>query len=124
MTIEGIPEGWEPVRIGTPFIGERYIGQRGSINICRVVSHGKHWVIVRKIETPPEPKQYRPFKNAAEAEPFWDRRLQEKANSSCKYRVSVLCEHGCRIGSQSHSYKDAFETFECEDKTPFGVEIF
>lgn len=53
--IDGIPEGWELVRIGSVDLGEFVLGHYGDIMSC----NGNHWpsknhVIIRKIE-PPKP---------------------------------------------------------------------
>lgn len=53
--IEGLPEGWELVRIGTPVEGESYIVSGGCVGVCESVRFAKNYVIVRKIE-PPKPK--------------------------------------------------------------------
>lgn len=53
--IEGLLEGWELVRIGTPVDGERYIASDGGVVFCMGMGRSaKNYVIVRKIE-PPKP---------------------------------------------------------------------
>lgn len=65
--IEGIPDGWELVRIvDRPQIGEYALG---SVNHPVMVTNPDEWdlaVIVRKIETP---KEYRPLANANDGGP-------------------------------------------------------
>lgn len=64
--IEGIPDGWELVRIGKPKVSEYYIDVTGSIyKALDTTPTVLHWYmpIIRKIE---KPKRYRPFANAAE----------------------------------------------------------
>jgi len=51
MKIEGVPEGWELVRIGNPDVGECIIGNEGEPRIITA----NHWqsvnhVIIRKVE--------------------------------------------------------------------------
>ena len=58
--IEGVPEGWELVRIGTPVDGERYIASDGGVVFCMGMGQlAKNFLIIRKIE-PPKPK-YTPW---------------------------------------------------------------
>ena len=52
--IEGVPEGWELVRVGTPDEGELYIVSGGLVGVCESPRFAKNYVIVRKIE-PPKP---------------------------------------------------------------------
>ena len=70
--IEGIPDGWELVRIGQAMLGDYWLGSDGRIEKWEFATPScvKNYVIIRKIE---KPKQYRPFANAAEFEPFRDR---------------------------------------------------
>lgn len=56
--IEGIPDGWELVRIGRPFINERYISLSGKVTNCVCIPSGEAYAIVRKIKRPKKPKQY------------------------------------------------------------------
>lgn len=124
--IEGIPDGWELVRIGKPFINERYIGLTGAIVNCVCIPSGESYAIVRKIIRKIEkPKRYRPFANAAEAEPFFDRRLRYKADKdgSAIMRITVLGRNGIEIARDRHTYKEAFDRFVLTDGTPFGIEV-
>ena len=62
--IEGIPDGWELVRIGTPKLGvDTFLADDGTIKLCNFNSARMNCAIIRKTE---KPKQYRPFANAAE----------------------------------------------------------
>lgn len=64
MTIEGIPEGWELVRVGKCFPGDVRVAADGNPEEWNSVSSiGVNYVIVRKIE---KPRRYRSFANAAE----------------------------------------------------------
>lgn len=62
MTIEGIPHGWELVRVGTPIKGVDWIVNADKQAApCNFETTLMNWVIIRK-----KPKQYRAFANAAE----------------------------------------------------------
>ena len=119
--IEGIPEGWELVRIGRPMCGEFRVDAIGKpIAVTDNQICAMDCPIIRKIE---KPKQYRPFANAAEAEPFWDRKLRYKSCPSAILRISVLGETLIETGRDNYTYQEAFDMFECTDGTPFGVEV-
>lgn len=124
MTIEGIPCGWELVRIGKPFINERYISLSGKVTNCVCIPSGEAYAIVRKIE---KPKKYRPFENAAEADCLWNAvlKLVNPANGSedSRYRINSITRDGATIGLQFLDYRKAFEMFSCIDGTPFGIEV-
>ena len=62
-SIEGIPEGWELVRVGKPKTGEFFIDGLSCPHQAMDDEHFHGCAIIRKIE---KPKQYRPFANAAE----------------------------------------------------------
>ena len=64
MTIEGIPDGWELVRVGKPIINvDCVVAEDGMPVLIDWVTDRRNWLIIRKIE---KPKQYRAFANAAE----------------------------------------------------------
>ena len=125
MTIEGIPDGWELVRIGSPIVGVDWVVNRdGTAVLCEVEHYAKNWPIIRKIE---KPKQYRPFQNAAESHRLWDAvlKLANPANGSedSRYRINSITRDGATIGLQFLDYRKAFEMFVCDDGTPFGIEV-
>ena len=123
MQIEGIPDGWELVRVGQVYNGEHWINNGGgplrwdSDN----PSSSINYVIIRKIE---KPKRYRPFANAAEFEPHRDKwlshdgvvgawRIHEYNDESFMIRDGVFC-----------TFEEAFKDGrKFEDGTPFGVEV-
>lgn len=127
--IEGIPDGWELVRIGQVIDGEYYLGMNGKILFCEGVFDGKAYVVIRKIE---KPKRYRPFASAAEFEPHRDRWIRrsdkndtpETMPAGC-FRVTAYNDHHCWTGDgSSMSYEDLFDDGKCfDDGTPFGVEV-
>lgn len=122
MTIEGIPDGWELVRIGQAMLGDHWLGSDGRIGKWEfdTPSTLRNYIIIRKIE---KPKQFRAFENAAEAEPFFDRRLRYKSCSNAILRITVLGRNGIEIAGDKHTYQQAFDRFECTDGTPFGLEV-
>jgi len=57
MTIEGIPEGWEFVKIGHVYCGDKYVDGAGNVATWDYVngeSNCRNYVIVKLIE-PPKP---------------------------------------------------------------------
>jgi hypothetical protein len=128
MMIEGIPEGWELVRVGTPEHEEWLIGHDGN-----PVAHAslkrplklRQYAIIRKIE---KPKQYRPFANAAEFEPHRDRWIKrsypDRQEAKGCFRVSSYNDCMFWHGGNSETYQEAFEDGrQFDDGTPFGVEV-
>ena len=128
MSIEGIPDGWEFVRVGRVKRGEFYVDWEGSAIDWNQTNESSYanYVIIRKIE---KPKQFRAFANEREAEPFWDAKLRYKVSGNSKepgkamFRVNCIGEVDVGIAFSVYSYQTAFELFECIDGTPFGVEV-
>ncbi len=51
MQIEGVPEGWELVRLGTPLVGEVYLDDVGHAVANEIGDHVKVcWPIIRRVE--------------------------------------------------------------------------
>ena len=131
MTIEGIPEGWELVRVGCPTNGEFYLGMNGQPIICNLVFHGCAYIVVRKIELP---KRYRAFANAAEymARDSADIAVDWKGNDSPCFCAVVSVNDGyvwVAFGSdiERFTWPDAFERIQFRSKSnttsPFGAEV-
>ena len=121
MTIEGIPEGWELVRVGTPTNGEFYLGMNGQPIICNLVFHGYAYLIIRKIE---KPKQYRPFANAAEFEPHRDRWIRQTLGDSVSFtRIDGYGKEGVTIQGNAYTYQQLLDKRTFDDGSPFGVEV-
>lgn len=124
--IEGIPDGWELVRVGQVFQGEHLVNNLGQVDRWESENQrvSKNYVIVRKVE---KPKKYRPFASAAEADRLLNAVLKfanpAKGSEDCRYRVNSITENGVTIGLQFFNYRKAFEVFVCIDGTPFGVEV-
>lgn len=129
MSIEGIPDGWELVRVGTPKPGEHVLGKYGKILHCNGVFKGVSYVIVHKIE---KPKRYRPFANAAEYMPNWGKPVDWKENDIIPIipcNCAVVCANSTYLWVvfgdviQRFSWEEAFRKIWFADGTPFGVEV-
>ena len=129
MTIEGIPEGWELVRVGHPVIEVEWVlnhyGDPILFSGNPNVNPGSNWPIIRKIE---RPKQYRPFANAAEYEPHRDRWIRRshtgRPGAKGCYRAFAYDEWGVFDRGTKSSYEEMFsEGRQFDDGTPFGVEV-
>jgi hypothetical protein len=129
MKIEGIPEGWECVRIGTPFQGEWFLeagGEPVEVKLNGWIGKnflngwiGKNFVILRKVE---KPKTYRPFANAEEFKPHRDRwwkwnPVKFLPNRNCPPLVYDDNGHGAETWEQN------FRDKVFDDGSPFGVEV-
>lgn len=123
MQVEGIPDGWELVRVGKAKRGDFYVDMAGSAiewNHSDETSF-VNYVIIRKIE---KPKQYRPFANAAEFEPHRERWLKQKLeNADHRFKTQAYNNRMHYAGDDGEEWEAAFDYFEFEDGTPFGVEV-
>ena len=117
MSIEGIPEGWELVRVGCPTNGEFYLGMNGQPIICNLVFHGCAYIIIRKI---PKPKQYRPFANGAEFKPHRDRWWM--FGDDIRNHRRPPQDYDDRLYG-SWEWEEMFECATFDDGSPFGVEV-
>lgn len=117
MSIEGIPDGWELVRIGSVCYGEWRLMESGSVKQWDVMEPSLGWaVVLRKIE---KPKQYRPFANAAEFEPFRDRWWKKTCGDD---RVYPPCYYNDSYSGGLH-FDRCFIDRIFDDGTPFGIEV-
>ena len=114
-------EGWEVVRFDNLSQDEWFVDSEGRI-VQWVYPGGsdEKKIIVRKIE---KPKTYRPFANAAEAEALLGRLLRLKVNHKHKFVLIGISSNGFQIGLSHWSLREAFDSFEKLDGTPFGVEV-
>jgi hypothetical protein len=121
MKIEGIPDGYELVRIGTPVKGEWFILHTGGVMQTSGTRTDKNYPIVRKIE---QPKQYRPFANAEEFKPHRDKWWRYKENQGRTLQRNIrppsMYNNDC-YGERT--WQQRFVECEFEDGTPFGVEV-
>jgi hypothetical protein len=120
MEIEGIPEGWEFVRIGGPDKGEFVIDVTGEPYESDSDYRARNYVIIRKIE---KPKRYRPFANAEEFKPHRDRWIVSVGSSGARRVTSYTeTEVVCRFtASYEKMLKDCW--YFDDDGSPFGVEV-
>ena len=123
--IPGVPEGWELVHAFRRAVkGEWYIDNDGTPYLQPLSKSVYPHPIIRKIE---KPAKYRPFANAEEYAPHFDRAIKPKAVSTMAMRVikysdiQVFFVSGLSLNSSS--YEDAFYGVEFTDGTPFGVRI-
>ena len=122
MSIEGIPSGWELVRVGKVKPGEVRVAADGKpAKWSSVESDSANYVIIRKIE---KPKRYRPFANAAEFEPHRDRWLKQKSgNGDHRIKTHSYNDRKHYTGDIGDTWQTMFDDYEFEDGTPFGVEV-
>ena len=117
MQIEGIPEGWELVRIGVPELGEWIIGNDGGLHVVSKCVRAYCYPIIRKIE---KPKSYRPFASAEEFKPYRDKWWYRDDQDGRRYFPPGS------YGDKNHggsNFTERFKTCFFEDGTPFGVEV-
>lgn len=123
MSIEGIPEGWELVRVGRVNRGEFFLNDSSIPEEWdfSLESNCGNYIIIRKIEK----KQYRPFANAAEflAHPLSGDWIDLGADEFAK--VIHCNDSGIRFSDDDdiQHYEDAFVDLCFRDGTPFGVEV-
>ena len=127
MNIEGIPEGWELVRVGKPLAGEFFIDGLSYPHQAMDDQHFHGCAIIRKIE---KPKQYRAFANAAEFKPHRDRWLTHPRGTQCEgaFQVTEYDDKGFWANgiTQKMLYETAYSIglrFDNLDGTPFGVKV-
>lgn len=118
--IEGIPEGYELARIGAPRTGEPYLTPRGRIDIAEGNFEGCGYAVLRKVE---KPKQYRPFANGDEFEPFRDRWFCPKIKRNHLIKTSAYNEHRHWSGEEPDTWEKMFDEYVFDDGTPFGIEV-
>lgn len=118
MKIEGIPEGYELVRIGIPQDGDLFMhGRVGHIDqYDESVFYNTVYPIVRKAE---RPKQYRPFANAEEFKPHRERWWKWKEGTSGVFPPASYDE----FGHEGDAWIESFNFKIFEDGSPFGVEV-
>ena len=126
MNIEGIPEGWELVRVGIPDGDDWLIGHDGNpvaqANLKRQLRL-RQYAIIRKIE---KPKQYRPFENAEEYLPHWGKPVKYQGSFGFDSIIStselgVYTAQGRMV--QFLTMEQAFGFLKFADGSPFGVEV-
>jgi hypothetical protein len=117
MKIEGVPEGWELIRIGRPEKGEHFLDGNNMPDQAEHDGFVMARPIVRKVE---RPKQYRPFANAEEFKPHRDRWVRLAGCDKGFWHFGSCTDEGA-MGAK---WKDLFKTYVFDDDgTPFGVEV-
>ncbi len=120
MTIEGIPDGWELVRMGLPNIDEWVVSSEGRPIKWNHKTTYNGYAIIRKIE---KPKRYRPFANGAEFEPYRDRWFCPKIKRNHLIKTSAYNEHRHWSGEEPDTWEKMFDEYVFDDGTPFGIEV-
>lgn len=116
--IEGVPEGWRLVRIGLPKKGEWFMDEdTGRTSVALFDWSRGIRVILEKIQ---QPKQYRPFANAAEFAPHRDRWWRYKDDHPTVSRPPANYSDS---GHHGYDYEYGLARKVFEDGSPFGVEI-
>jgi hypothetical protein len=113
--IEGVPDGWELVRIGTPIEGESYICSGGIVGVCESYRCAKNYVIVRKIE-PPKPV-YIPWTYETCPRGVWVR----CNDNGSEMAISIISYSGVTAGVNYWNYDRLMERFTQLDGTPCGT---
>jgi len=120
MKIEGVPDGWELVRIAKPKKGEYFLDEY-NMPVPSGTDYFLHpKPIVCKVE---RPKQYRPFASAEEFKPHRDRWVRFYESCLTK-RIGAYSETEVEIiGEGNWGYDAAFASYVFDDGSPFGVEV-
>ncbi len=118
MKIEGVPEGYELVRIGIPQDGDLFMhGRVGHIDeYDESVFYNTVYPIVRKVE---RPKKYRPFANAEEFKPHRDKYVRFIGVEKGFWKLTSIHDEG----ANGEEWNVLFKKYVFEDGTPFGVEV-
>jgi hypothetical protein len=114
MKIEGLPEGYDIVRIGRPKKGELFIGASGLVAKSTGGEDAVCYLILRKVE------RYRPFANAEEFKPHRDKWWKWKEDFDGVFYPPEPYNH---LGHDTETWDESFEDKVFEDGTPFGVEV-
>ncbi len=117
MQVDGIPDGYELVRIGRAKEGDVFFSATGEVAVWigRPSASTNH-VIVRKVE---KPKTFRPFKDGAEYAPHFDRPV---TRTRYTMRPSCFWDAGVKV-DENYTWHSAYELLKFADGTPFGVEV-
>jgi len=113
--IEGVPKGWELVRIGTPCQGEFFLNHRGHVELCENRLWGLNYVIVRKIE-PPKPV-YVPW--TFETVPIGVH--VECLIARKKGIITGAGDDGARIGATEYSFEKLLADWQQHKGNPCGT---
>jgi hypothetical protein len=120
--IEGIPVGYELVRIGRPLCGEQILSPDGRVVFMSGGALDVNYVVLRKIE---KPKTYRPFANGDEYAPHFSRLVIEVNDNNLTYLPTAFDKNKVWLGPGFNgcTWDEAFCVFKFKDSgEPFGVE--
>jgi len=118
--IEGIPDGWRLVRIGTPLHKEWFLDSDTKPTLANFDFSKCCLAIVERIK-PPEPT-YRPFANAAEFEPHRDKWICIPRKSVNKIKAIAYDDQGIFSFKRFWGYSPMFDCGAVfKDGTRFGV---
>ena len=123
MTIEGIPDGWELVRVGKVQILQWYLNSDGIPEQWQFAEKSfSIYPIIRKIE---KPKKFRPFANGDE---FLSHHLHDgwiKLSSTAFTKVSQFDEKRFWVNNEEacYTWEEGFNLLKFRDGTPFGIEV-
>ena len=113
--IEGVPDGWEVVRIGKPFYGEHFLNHRGHVELLESDKAALNYVIIRKIE-PPKPT-YIPW--TFETCPIGRHVVCLDARQ--KGIITGASDDGVRIGASVYSYNQLLANWQHLNGIPCGT---
>lgn len=87
----------------------------------RIIACERDWDLIREVPapTPPQPT-YRPFANSEEFTPFRAKFFRHK-DVNKHYPPPCYDDHGIQTKGVECNFEQAFEFFEFEDGTPFGM---
>ena len=117
--IEGIPEGWELVRIGCPRKREFYLDFQGQPKRRQNGDElsNVNYVIVRAIA--PLPPKYVPWTFETCLRGCWVRR---KGTETTESKIVAIYHNGVKAGQAEHiEFDELFRFFEQLDGTPCGT---
>jgi hypothetical protein len=123
QNVPGIPEGWELLKIDQAEKGDWYIYENKVFQWVANFNSTNYFPIVRKIK---KPKQYRPFANAEEFEPYRDRWWKFKTFSLDLDPNELMTNPPAAYNYRGFSgctWQQAFNGRVFDDGTPFGVEV-
>jgi len=118
--IEGVPDGWRLVRVGTPLYTEWFLDSDRTPTLANFDFSKCCLAIVERVKSP-EPT-YRPFANAAEFEPHRDKWICDPQHPAKKVKVISYDDQGIFSFKRFWGYSQLFDCGTVfEDGTRFGV---
>jgi hypothetical protein len=114
--IEGVPEGWELVRIGTINLEEWYVNGIGKAQ-QNYHGHlfGQNYVVIRKIE--PAKPVYVPWTFDTCPRGCWVRHK----NSGSEGEINFVANYGVNISLETYTFSALLADWQQLDGTPCGT---